>query len=50
MKAVQMQGYGDVDQLRYEEGPMPKPGSGEVLARVAVTSVNPIDWKIRRGI
>ena len=49
MKAVQMHGYGDVDQLRYEEVPTPRPGPGEVLVKVAVTSVNPIDWKIRRG-
>jgi NADPH:quinone reductase-like Zn-dependent oxidoreductase len=49
MKAVQLHGYGDVDQLRYEDVPMPKPGPGEVLVKVAVTSVNPIDWKIRRG-
>lgn len=49
MKAVQLHGYGDVDQLSYEDVPTPKPGPGEVLVRVAVTSVNPIDWKIRRG-
>jgi len=49
MKAVQLHGYGDVDQLRYEDVPTPKPRSGEVLVKVAVTSVNPIDWKIRRG-
>lgn len=49
MKAVQLHGYGDVDQLRYEDVPTPKPGPGEVLVKVAVTSVNPIDWKIRRG-
>jgi NADPH:quinone reductase-like Zn-dependent oxidoreductase len=49
MKAVQMHGYGDVDQLRYGEVPTPKPGPGEVLVKVAATSVNPIDWKIRKG-
>jgi len=49
MKAVQMYGYGGVDQLRYEEVPTPVPGSNEVLVKLAATSVNPIDWKIRRG-
>lgn len=49
MKAVQMHGYGGVDQLRYEDVPDPKPGADEVLVKVAATSVNPIDWKIRRG-
>jgi NADPH:quinone reductase-like Zn-dependent oxidoreductase len=49
MKAVQLHGYGNVDQLRYEDVPTPKPGSGEVLIKVAVTSVTPIDWKVRKG-
>lgn len=49
MKAILMHGYGGVDQLRYEEVPAPKPGPDEVLVKVAATSVNPIDWKIRRG-
>jgi len=49
MKAVQLHGYGGVSQLRYEEVPTPTPGPQEVLVKVAATSVNPIDWKIRRG-
>lgn len=49
MKAVQLHGYGDVDQLAYEDVPAPKPAPSEVLVKVAVTSVNPIDWKIRKG-
>src|SRR5580658_2886361 len=49
MKAVQMHGYGGVEQLRYEEVPAPIPGPNEVLVKLAATSVNPIDWKIRRG-
>ncbi len=49
MKAMQLYGYGGVNQLRYEDVPTPKPGPDEVLVQVAATSVNPIDWKIRRG-
>jgi len=49
MKAIEMHGYGGVDQLRYEEVPTPIPGPKEVLVKLAATSVNPIDWKIRRG-
>jgi len=49
MKAIVMHGYRAVDQLRYEEVPTPKPGPDEVLVKVAATSVNPIDSKIRRG-
>lgn len=49
MKAVLLHGYGGVDQLFYEDAPDPKPHAGGVLVKVAGTSVNPIDWKIRRG-
>lgn len=49
MKAVLLRGYGDVDQLSYEDVPDPKPGRGEVLVKMHGTSVNPADWKLRRG-
>ena len=49
MKAVLLHGYGGVEQLVYEDAPDPKPQTGEVLVKVDATSVNPIDWKIRRG-
>jgi NADPH:quinone reductase-like Zn-dependent oxidoreductase len=49
MKAVRLHAYGGVDQLRYEDAPTPEPGPDEVLVKVAATSVNPIDWKIRSG-
>jgi NADPH:quinone reductase-like Zn-dependent oxidoreductase len=49
MKAVVLKAYGDVDQLSYQDVEQPRPGSGEVLVRIAATSINPIDWKIRSG-
>jgi NADPH:quinone reductase-like Zn-dependent oxidoreductase len=49
MKAVQLHGYGGVEQLAYEEVPTPRPGNGEVLVRMLATSINPIDYKIRSG-
>jgi NADPH:quinone reductase-like Zn-dependent oxidoreductase len=49
LKAVQLHAYGGVDQLFYEDVPDPKPGAGELFIKVAATSVNPIDWKLRRG-
>lgn len=50
MKAVRLHAYGGVEQLRYEEDVnTPEPGPNEVLVRVAATSVNPIDWKLRSG-
>ena len=49
MKAVQLHAYGGVDQLFYEDVEELQPASGEVLVKVAATSINPVDWKIRRG-
>ncbi|MFL6416060.1 MAG: NADP-dependent oxidoreductase [Bryobacteraceae bacterium] len=49
MKAVRLHGYGGVDQLVYEDVETPEPKPDEVLVKVAATSVNPIDWKIRSG-
>ena len=49
MKAIVLKAYGDVDQLLYEEVERPRPGSGEVLVRIAAASLNPIDWKLRSG-
>ncbi|HEY2410523.1 MAG TPA: NADP-dependent oxidoreductase [Polyangiaceae bacterium] len=49
MKAVLLTGYGDVDKLEFAEVAEPRPGRGEVKVRVASTSVNPVDYKLRRG-
>ena len=49
MKAVLLQGYGGVDQLVYEDVPIPVAAAGEVLVKLISTSINPIDYKTRRG-
>ena len=49
MYAVVLNQYGGIDQLEWKEVPSPRPGAGEVLVKLAATSVNPIDWKLRKG-
>jgi NADPH:quinone reductase-like Zn-dependent oxidoreductase len=49
MRAVVLHEYGGPDKLKYEVVPDPVAGRGEVLVRVAATSVNPIDYKMRSG-
>nr|WP_307834086.1 NADP-dependent oxidoreductase [Actinoplanes lichenicola] len=41
--------YGEPGVLTVEDVPEPHAGPHEVRIRVAATSVNPIDWKIRAG-
>lgn len=50
MKAVVVHQYGGPEVLKFEEYPDPIPGAGEVLVKVAATSVNPIDYKRRAGL
>jgi len=50
MKAAAIDGYGGSDRLTVRDMPDPgPPGSGQVLLRVRAASVNPVDWKIRKG-
>ncbi len=50
MKAAVLVGFGGVDQLELREVPEPNTGPGQVKVRVAATSINPIDWKLREGM
>ena len=49
MKAVVLHEYGGPDKLVYEDVPDPVAADGQLLVRVAASSVNPIDFKMRSG-
>lgn len=48
MKTIVYERTGDPSVLQLVDRPVPEPGPGEVLVRVAVAGVNPTDWKSRR--
>ncbi len=49
MKAVRIHNYGGIEALRYEEVPVPTIAADEILIKVHVAGINPVDWKIREG-
>jgi NADPH2:quinone reductase len=49
MRAIVYTRTGDPDVLELEDRPVPEPAHGEVLVRVALSGVNPTDWKSRGG-
>lgn len=50
MKAVLAENYGDPEVMELAEVPAPKVGPNGVLVQVHASSVNPIDWKLRKGL
>lgn len=50
MKAMVINQYGDTDQFVEQEMPMPEIQAGHVIIKVAASSVNPLDTKIRAGL
>lgn len=50
MRAAAIDGYGNSGRLVVRDLPDPgPPGPGQVLLQVRAASVNPLDWKIRKG-
>lgn len=50
MKAVIINRYGSPDVLQYTDIELPQIKSDELLVKIRASSVNPVDWKIRKGI
>src|SRR5882724_7676958 len=49
MKAIIYRDNGGTEVLELVDRDLPAPGPGEVRVRVAVSGVNPTDWKTRSG-
>lgn len=50
MKAMVIREYGSADVFTYEEVEVPAIKPDELLVKVHAAGVNPIDWKIRKGM
>ncbi|MEO6328244.1 MAG: NADP-dependent oxidoreductase [Ginsengibacter sp.] len=50
MRAIRIYEFGGPEVLQMEDIPRPKPNADEVLIKVYATAVNPVDWKIRKGL
>jgi NADPH:quinone reductase-like Zn-dependent oxidoreductase len=50
MKAIVIRRYGSPEVLQYEEVEQPKIKPDQLLVKVHASSVNPIDWKTRKGM
>lgn len=49
MKASRLVAYGDISQIKIQDVAHPIPGPGEVLVKVAVSSLNHVETYIRQG-
>ena len=50
MKAVRIERYGNEEVVKLAEVERPQPGQNQLLVKVKVAAVNPVDWKIRDGL
>jgi NADPH:quinone reductase-like Zn-dependent oxidoreductase len=50
MKAIRYSEFGGPEVLELVELPDPRPGPGQIRVAVRAVGVNPVDWKMRRGM
>src|SRR5215471_8998153 len=50
MRAAIAESYGGPEVLEIADVAVPTPGPNGVLVRVHASSVNPVDWKLRKGL
>lgn len=50
MKIIVYDQYGPPDVLKIARWDKPEPKENEVLVKVYASAVNPIDWKVRKGL
>ncbi|MBC3269881.1 zinc-dependent alcohol dehydrogenase family protein [Pseudomonas sp. SWRI81] len=49
MKAMILKAFGGPESFELSDVPKPVPQAGQVLVRVHATSINPLDYQVRRG-
>ena len=49
MKAIVLKSFGGPEAFELCDVPQPVPEAGQVLVRVHATSINPLDYQVRRG-
>jgi NADPH:quinone reductase-like Zn-dependent oxidoreductase len=50
MRAITFSAFGGPEVLEVSEVPVPEPGPGQIRVAVKAVGINPVDWKIRRGM
>lgn len=50
MKAARVHAYGDTNQIHIDEIDKPTAQAGEVLVKIAASSLNPVDGYVRQGL
>lgn len=50
MKAVEINKYGGPEVLKIVDTEIPPVGNDEILIKIKASSINPVDWKVRKGV